>query len=365
MIRIIKTIQELESIKEDCNRLADNFHMPLMRYEWVLNCANTLSEPEELHVIVLFSGVRVKAIAPMILVKNFFPERLEMLGTSLHNEPCCFLYEDENSLSKLLKVIGSMKKTILFNGIRGFSLERVKLERFLNQTQSINFSNSRNAPYLPITDTWENFQQTISPSRRSSLRRLLRIAASMGKLSVEIISPPPDSIKEYLDEVFEVESSGWKKRMGTAMIANKKLGDFFRGYAKEAANLKILRFCFLRIDGTAIASQIGLEYLNRFWSLKIGYDEKWARCSPGIILMNEVIAYAFNKKLDAIEFLGSNEQWLHIWTNHFHDVVSYRIYNSSVSCFFDITQTYTKLLLNKMQSIRARKQSRIGDLSNA
>ncbi|OGU33904.1 MAG: hypothetical protein A2068_02780 [Ignavibacteria bacterium GWB2_35_6b] len=364
MIRIIKNIQEFKTYKEDCNRLADNFQMPLLRYEWLINCAYAVEPPGKLFVIVVHSEGRVKAIAPLILIKKTFTERLEMLGSALHNEPCGFLYEDENSLLELLQKIESMKKTIFYNGIRGFSLERAKLENILNQTKRLTFINSKNVPYLPVTGTWENFQKNISSSRRSSLRRLLRIAGSMGKPSVEIICPPIASVENYLNEILEIEASGWKKRMGTAMTVNKNLGEFFKGYSKEAADLKMLRLCFFRIDGVAIAAQIGIEYSNRFWLLKIGYNEKWARCSPGIILMNEVINYAFSKKLDAVEFLGSNEQWLHIWTNQFHDTVNYRIYNSPVSCIGDITYLYSTLLFNKAHSIYAKKKNRIRDLQN-
>ncbi|NJD22500.1 MAG: GNAT family N-acetyltransferase [Melioribacter sp.] len=365
MIRIIENREAFESIQEDINRLADKIQMPLMRFEWLVNCANTVAPNEKLFVIVLFSGGNVKAIAPMVLVKKFFSERLEMLGASLHNEPVSFLYEDEDSLLVLLQAINSLKKTIFLNGIRESSLEMVKFEQLITRQHSINFVGNGNVPYLPITDTWENFQRNISSSRRSSLRRLKRMAESIGQVSIEIKCPPAYSVDQYLDEIFEIEASGWKKRMGTAMMTNKKLGDFFRDYSRETLNLNMLRLCFLRIDGTAIAAQIGLEYANRFWILKIGHNEKHAKFSPGILLMNEVIRYSFEKKLDAIEFLGSNEKWLHIWTNHLHNIISYRIYYSPISCFFDFTNAFTRLLSKRAHSFLSKKQHRIGDVSNA
>lgn len=350
MIKIIENIQEIEFIREDCNRLADKIQMPLMRFEWLLNCARVIPSHEKLFVVVLISDGNIKAIAPMVLIVKDFSTRLEMLGASLHNEPVSFLYEDENSLLELLRAINNMKKTIFLNAIRESSLEMLTLERSLLQQQNLNLVRKGSIPYLPITDGWENLQQNISPSRRSSLRRLKRIADGMGNLSIEIVCPSIELLEQYLDEVFEVEASGWKKRTGTALMINKKLGDFFRSYSREAASLKTLRLCFLRINEIAIAAQICLEYANRFWILKIGHNEKYAHCSPGILLMNEVIRYSFNNKLDAVEFLGGNEQWLHIWTNHFHEIVSYRIYGSVASCFFDFTNEFTRLLHNRAYS---------------
>ncbi|MEW6193625.1 MAG: GNAT family N-acetyltransferase [Bacteroidota bacterium] len=148
-------------------------------------------------------------------------------------------------------------------------------------------------------------------------------------------------------------------------MSNKRLGDFFRSYSRDTVELKMLRFCFLRISGIAAAVQIGIEYANRFWLLKIGFNEAFARCSPGIILMNEVIGYAFFKKLNAVEFLGSNEEWLHIWTNHFHEISNYRIYNSYLSCLFDLSRTYPSRLINKLFSISAKRVNRISEVSHA
>jgi len=75
MIRIIKNIQEFKTYKEDCNRLADNFQMPLLRYEWLINCAYAVEPPGKLFVIVVHSEGRVKAIAPLILIKKTFNNR--------------------------------------------------------------------------------------------------------------------------------------------------------------------------------------------------------------------------------------------------------------------------------------------------
>ncbi len=58
----------------------------------------------------------------------------------------------------------------------------------------------------------------------------------------------------------------------------------------------------------------GVVFQGRFWVLKIGYDEEYSRCSPGILLIHETIRYAFTNGLKSYEFLGSDENWLHMWT---------------------------------------------------
>ncbi|MEW6193626.1 MAG: hypothetical protein AB1521_00540 [Bacteroidota bacterium] len=214
MIKIIENIKELSAIENDCNRLADNLEMPLLRFEWLVNCARTLGPGENMFVVILVEEGIVKAIAPLVLAKDNSAERLGMLGASLHGEPCGFLYEDETYLHDLLEAIARMNKTIFFGGIRELSLEKIKIEQFSEQNKNPVMINSKNVPYLPVHGTWESFQQKISKSQRSSLKRLLRIAEEMGKVSIEITTPDVENVDKYLGEIFETEASSWKKEPG-------------------------------------------------------------------------------------------------------------------------------------------------------
>jgi CelD/BcsL family acetyltransferase involved in cellulose biosynthesis len=74
-----------------------------------------------------------------------------------------------------------------------------------------------------------------------------------------------------------------------------------------------LRLSFLDVDETPIAAQFSVEYADRLWVLKIGYDEAWSRCSPGWLLLAETMRAAFARRLRSYEFLGTDESWLHGW----------------------------------------------------
>jgi CelD/BcsL family acetyltransferase involved in cellulose biosynthesis len=80
--------------------------------------------------------------------------------------------------------------------------------------------------------------------------------------------------------------------------------------------------CFLKIGGVAAATQIAVESGGGFWLLKVGYDENFARCSPGNLLMLESLRYAANRGLKSYEFLGSAEPWTEMWTNRVRPCVS-------------------------------------------
>jgi len=366
MIQVIENINDLEQIKTGCNILADKFKMPLLRFEWIKNCANVLPSGENIKVFVLTEDNEIKAIAPLVLRRNFLTVRFEIIGSSLHKEPAGILFKDEESFLKLLYEIIDRGYPIYLNGLRTYSTETACIAAICKDEEIHSLTKNANVLSLPINESWEKFQDSISSSRRSSLRRLERIANGMGKLKIEIISPFAGELDNYLNDVFTVEASNWKKRMGTAMQYNSRLGIFFRNYMKDSAELGFLRLCYLRVNEVVIAVQIGIEYANRFWLLKIGFDEKWSKCSPGIILMHEVIRYAFEKKLDSIEFLGSDEPWLHIWTDKFHDLISCMLYRSSITAASDLAAELSYSFYNKVHfKIAKRLVSQSRKLPNA
>src|SRR5207244_7317462 len=82
----------------------------------------------------------------------------------------------------------------------------------------------------------------------------------------------------------------------------------------------------LRIGGQAAAMQFAVEQGGALWLLKIGYDEAFARCSPGTLLTADTVRYAAARGLRCYEFLGGIESWTRMWTEHERSCVSVRAY---------------------------------------
>ncbi len=358
MIKIIDNIEELRTIKESLNILADKFEMPFSRFEWIKNCAETLRPKEKIKIFILIEDGELKSVIPLALKKNFIYEGYEIIGSSLHKEPECFLYKDEESLYRLLKAIIESGKTLYIRGIRTCSIEAQCIERLLKEKRLAAAVKDAHVLFLPVSGSWDSFLETISSSRRSSIKRLKRIAERSGELKAQIITPDAGTIDSLLEEVFQVEASNWKIRMGTSMLYNSRLGTFFRNYLKDISMLGFSRFCFLRINDKPVAVQLGMEYANRLWILKIGFDENWSKCSPGIILMNEVIKYAFDKKISSVEFLGGDEPWLHIWTDLFHDLIAYQIYQPNFIAVPDLISEFSSGAVSKLHLRAVKSLSR-------
>jgi CelD/BcsL family acetyltransferase involved in cellulose biosynthesis len=166
----------------------------------------------------------------------------------------------------------------------------------------------------------------LEAGRRSDLRRARRHAEKMGAVEAVVIAPTRDQLPQLLAEAFQVEAAGWKGAHGTALASDPVRGDFFRRYTEQACTHGILRMCMLRIGGRPAAAQIAIESGTRFDLLRAGYDEQFARCSPGMLLTVESIRYAARRGLRSYEFNGDVEPWTKVWTQHEHACCSLRAY---------------------------------------
>jgi len=354
MIEIISETSGLSRIAESWNSLAAPFQSPLLRCEWFIACAKAFCPPGKLAVVTVKTNGEISAIAPLTLMERGGIETIEILGGSFLNEPSGLIYRDEESLEELLEAILQLRRPMLLSRLHPEKRELTFLKGLSQKRIWYTIRDTSGTPWLPINTGWAQFEASISASRRASMRRARRRAEESGSVSFEILSPDPEKLDTLLEEIFRVEAAGWKGRDKTAMLSNEPIKRFFDLYSVEAARLGILRFCFMKIDSEVVAVQIAIEHSNKFWVLKIGYDEGWARCSPGTLLMHETIRYAFERGLQSYEFLGSDQPWLHIWARGVRRCVSYRGYPFSLGSVLGLGIDVSQYLACKVLSLADR-----------
>jgi CelD/BcsL family acetyltransferase involved in cellulose biosynthesis len=111
----------------------------------------------------------------------------------------------------------------------------------------------------------------------------------------------------------EIEASGWKGDRGTAMASSLATRRFYEEIAGWAARTGMLRLAFLRLDGHPLAFHLDLEHDGVLYHLKGGYDEAFARYSPGKVLHAALLEGAFESGLRRYELLGASEDYKLRW----------------------------------------------------
>jgi CelD/BcsL family acetyltransferase involved in cellulose biosynthesis len=309
------------------NGVATERRTPMQQHLWARAAAEALSPTEHVGVVTVGPTDQPTALAPLAR-SDSGPPRLRLLGAEELGESVEVCYRDEAALEALAAGLVRTRLPLSFGHYLADTpfietLRRAYKGRGIVVAKMLPM---RGSPSIELDESWIEPEQHFSSRRRSDFRRMRRNAEKLGTVTTEILQPSPTEVEPLFEEAMAVEATGWKGRSGTAIRIDQRLERFFRRYTQLACEAGILRMCFLRIDGKAVAMQLAVETDERFWLFKIGYDESYARCSPGNLLMRETIRHAARRGLKSYEFLGKEAPWTELWTQTARPLVALRTY---------------------------------------
>jgi hypothetical protein len=169
------------------------------------------------------------------------------------------------------------------------------------------------SPYVPLPAEWGELEKRLDARFRQNLRRRRRRLEEHGTVRFEVIETL-EGLDTALEDAFAIEASGWKGAEGSAIRSRPELVSFYSSWARRLAQAKRLRLCFLALGERRIAFHFGFVHGRRYYLPKCGFDESHQECSPGQLLMAEVLRRCMEEQLESFEFLGFNMPWKRDWT---------------------------------------------------
>jgi hypothetical protein len=335
--------------------LEGNMASPIQQCLWSESCCATLPLDGKVQFIVVKTGSQTGAIAPFVRTKGILG-RLEHLGVKILREPTDLMFSDTVALKNLANVLVKLGSPLFLNRIPADSPTVAAIQEAYRGRGLVLLRPAQPYPRILLHEGWRKPESQINSGRRSDLRRAARTAEKIGPLSYQILSPTPAQLGPILEEALEVEAASWKGSEGSAIAYDRLRGPFYRHYAAAASAAGILRLCFLRVAGKAVAMQFAVECARGFWLLKIGYREEFARCSPGMLLIAETIRYAASKDLVSYEFLGNADNWTRIWTQDEIQTVTIRVYPFRVRGVAALAADAFQAALRRFEAARKRKK---------
>jgi CelD/BcsL family acetyltransferase involved in cellulose biosynthesis len=320
---------ELEPLAAEWRALEAIATSPTQHLIWSRSCAASFYDSRASHTIVARDQGRVTAVAPLVRTAGPIP-RLELMGVRELFEPTDLLYLNASALEELAHSLARQPLPLLLMRLPASSPVAGALKRAFRGHGIVYSAPTSLCPFIDLDPTWTEPEKHFNSGRRSDFRRARRHAEQLGEVTFEVLAPAPQDVGGLLDDAVAVEASSWKGANGSALARDPVRGRFFRRYAVEAASDGILRLVFMRIAGRPVAMQIALECHQRFWLLKIGYDEGVSRCSPGNLLMLHSLKYAASRGLASYEFLGGVAPWTDVWTKTLRSCTVVRAYPFSV-----------------------------------
>lgn len=116
-----------------------------------------------------------------------------------------------------------------------------------------------------------------------------------------------------LERFYQVERSGWKGRSKTAIACDPAARQFHDEIARAAERCGYFSLYLLEFGDQAVAGHFGLTCQARYYTLKVGYDEKFAVYGPGHQLVALVLQDCLRRGVREFDFLGPWMEWKGEW----------------------------------------------------
>ena len=292
---------------------------------WIRAWLGSFEPAYEPRIVVVGPVEQPRAIAPLVARRGRLA-RLELISVRELGEPVGVLSDgDSESLAEVGRALIELGEPLILQRLAARSLlvtalRSQRARALVQERPSVAYS------YVDLDRSWVEPDARVSARRRADLRRKHRAAEKLGPLALEDSKPTPEELDPLLEEALRIEASGWKGRAGTALVHDRARAAFYRAYLRFAAAEGLVRIFFLRVGDRRVATQVYAEYARRLWQIKVGYDEAFARISPGMLLTREIIGAAARDGLDGLEFLGAVAPWTQTWSPTVREFVTVRVY---------------------------------------
>ena len=307
---------ELQHLRNEWNTLASASGNPMLSFEWIDSCLRKLHPDARLNVLVVETQQgAICAIAPLVQVQRDHTIWLDAPGFNDLHEPVELIYQDKASLATLFDAIARLPYPVSLNRLWLNTSHDLPVSPLAVDSHGIWVSpGCRPSRYLDIQTYFDAFMASLSSRHRYDYNRALRRASKVGEIHHVVEKPDRDTLEAHLALAMRIEEKSWKGHGGSSLSKNSRLAAFFRTYLSHPDVLPDVRIFFLHLGEHVAAMQICIEYGGKLWLLKIGYDEAFQKCSPGLLLMMDVVRYSFESGHSGVEFLGSSEPWLSLWS---------------------------------------------------
>ena len=311
-IDVLTTRAALDALAPEWSEMAEPSGRPLLSHQWFAAAAAAFAADGDLRIFLAREGGAIRAAAPLVVDRKGGVKRLRLLGFQT-KEPEALPFTDRAALDAVCRA-----------ALRGgcpVSLPRVTDPATL---QALQGAASRGVQITrpETTRTYANIlggdpaalERAMAKKKLGDIRRRRkRLAEEFGEVGFHAESPDAAGADAALAGLLEAEASGWKGRAGSSVLDDAAMGGFITDYARRAAGAGLLRVFTLQVAGEVAAGHMMVEGGGKLWAIKLGAHQRYLRLGAGVMVTHEVLRWACEHGLEAVDHLGVAETWQERW----------------------------------------------------
>jgi CelD/BcsL family acetyltransferase involved in cellulose biosynthesis len=234
----------------------------------------------QLYLRTLWDDERIIGFAPL-MVRN---ETASLIGSP---DVCDYLDfvtapgEEHNFLGLLLDDLGN-------RGVRKLDLRPVRRDSAVlkhlivvagNRGYEVNCSPEDVSLELDLPSTWNEYLAILSGKQRHEIRRKLRRLWEVDNVQYRCIEVGTEA-EDHLDAFLKLFTLS---KDAKASFMDSRMESFFRSLAKTMADIGLLRFGILHVNGIPAAMTMGFDYDDSHYLYNSAYDPQFGYLSVGLL----------------------------------------------------------------------------------
>lgn len=161
-------------------------------------------------------------------------------------------------------------------------------------------------PIIPLPATWDDYLNSLSKKQRHEIRRKLRRAEGSGQINWYIVNEEHDLAAE-MEAFIELHQ---KSHVDKDEFMDAQMKGFFHAAAQVLHEAGWLQLAFMEVNGEKAATMLNFDYQDSIMVYNSGYNpHKYARLSPGIVLLAYCIQWAIELGRSKFDFLRGDEEY--------------------------------------------------------
>ena len=294
----IEEIPDLEALRGEWSALCDRSPRvtPFQRPEWLIPWVRAFP-PGEPWVLAVRREGRLAALAPLLVYPDEGKRTLAFCGGGV-SDYCDIVTDEEEAVTALLAHLEARRErweVADFEPLPGDS-PLLRISEGHTETRDV-------CPGLDLPGRVEDLHEVVPTRQLANLRKYRRKAEKLGELRLQ-----SDGSWE---EKLEILLGFYLARRGESN------GDTLRAFHREVAAgfhaRGALGLHLLCLGGDPLAGLYGFRERDTFYCYMQGFDERWAKLSPGAMVVGSVIEEAIRRGVRRIDFLRGREPYKYWW----------------------------------------------------